>query len=214
MKVITISRLLYSGGQTIGQQVAEELGYHFVTKELIEKIMDQYGMVEFDQVYESSPGFLDRMDHFQEDLIDFLRRVIKAIAVHGNVVILGRGSFAVFPDYSDVLNVRLWAPLDERVNRYMKDRNLPSRLEAMEEVMRKDKIRKVFVERWFHGHPDRTNAFDLVINTAKTTQESAVRMIVDSARIKKDLVLDNHKTLSTLDIDPILMKTIEETLDT
>lgn len=214
MKVITISRLLNSGGRTIGRQVAEELGYHFVTKDTIEKIMDQYGMVEFSQIYESAPGFLDRMDNFQEDMIDFLRRVIQAIAVHGNVVILGRGSFAVFPDYSDVLNIKLWAPLEERVNRFMKEKNSSSRLEAMEEVISHDKVRKAFVERWFHGHPDRVNAFDLVINTAKTPQESAVRMIVDSARIKKDLVMENHKTLSTLDVDPVLLKTVEEILGT
>jgi len=212
MKVITISRLLSSGGKTIGRQVADELGYYFVTKETIEKIMDQYGMVEFDDVYESAPGFLDRMDSFQEEMIDFLRKVIQAIAVHGNVVILGRGSFAVFPDFSDVLNVRLWAPVEERVSRFMRDENYSIRLNALEEVLRRDKIRKAFVERWFHGHPDRTNAFDLVLNTAKTPQESAVRMIVDTARIKKDLILENHRTLSSLEVDPILQKTVDEIL--
>lgn len=210
--MITISRLLSSGGKTIGRQVAAELGYYFVTKETIEKIMDQYGMVEFDQVYESAPGFLDRMDNFQENMIEFLRKVIKTIAVHGNVVILGRGSFAVFPDYSDVLNVRLWAPLEERVDRFMEEKNRTARNETKEEVLHQDKIRKAFVERWFHGHPDKTNAFDLVINTAKTPQESAVRMIVDTARIKKDLVLNEHKTLSTLEVDPILLKTVEDIL--
>ncbi len=212
MKVITISRLLNSGGRTIGSQVAEELGYHFITKETIEKIMDQYGMVEFNQVYESAPGFLDRMDSFQENMIDFLGRVIQAIGVHGNVVILGRGSFAVFPDYSDVLNVRLWAPLEERVRRHMKDKTLSSVSEARSEVMKMDKIRKTFVERWFHGHPDRSSAFDLVFNTAKTPQESIVRMIVDSARIKKDLLMEDHKTLNSLKIDPVLMETVESIL--
>ncbi|MDC7240695.1 MAG: cytidylate kinase family protein [Spirochaetales bacterium] len=44
MNVITISRLLNSGGKTIGKQVAEELGYSFVTKETIEEVMSQFGM--------------------------------------------------------------------------------------------------------------------------------------------------------------------------
>ncbi len=212
MKVITISRLINSGGRTIGRQVADELGYYFVTKDTIEKIMDQYGMVEFSQVYESAPGFLDRMDSFQEEVIDFLRKVMQALAVHGNVVILGRGSFAVFPDFSDVLNVRLWAPLEERVSRLMRKEEYPSRIAAMEEVLKQDKIRKTFVERWFHGHPDRNNAFDLVINTSKIPIESTVRMIVDTARIQKGLIIEDHKTLMNLKIDPILMKTVEDVL--
>ncbi len=214
MKVITISRLINSGGRTIGRQVADELGYHFVTKETIEKIMDQYGMVEFSQVYESAPGFLDRMDSFQEEVIDFLRRIMQALAVHGNVVILGRGSFAVFPDYSDVLNVRLWAPLDERVNRLMQNGEYPTRIAAMEEIMKQDKIRKTFVEKWFHSHPDRNNAFDLVMNTAKTPIESSVRMIVDTARIHKDLDLEGHKFLRNLEVDPILLSTVDQVLGT
>ena len=212
MKVITISRLLNSGGRTIGQQVADELGYYFVTKETIEKIMDQYGIVEFSSMYESKPGFLDRMDNFQEEMIDFLTRVMQALAVHGNVVILGRGGFAVFPDYSDVLNIRLWAPLEERVSRLMQKENYKTRLDATHAVLKHDKIRKAFVERWFHSHPDRNNAFDLSVNTAKMPQESIVRMIVDTAKIRKDLVLEGHKTLSSLDVDPILLNTVEEIL--
>ena len=212
MRVVTISRLLNSGGRMIGRDIAEELGYNFVTKETIESIMEQYGMVEFNEIYESAPGFLDRMDSFQEELITFLRRVIRAIAVHGNVVILGRGSFAAFPDFADVFNVRLWAPLEERVERYRKEAQGISRREAEEEVMRRDKIRKSFVERWFHGHPDRANAFDLAINTAKTPRESIVRMIVDTVRIKKNLSLEGYSTISTLDVDPVLLKTVEQVL--
>ena len=214
MKVITISRLICSGGRTIGQHVANELGYHFVTKETIEKIMDQYGMVKFSQVYESAPGFLDRMDSFQEEVIEFLRRVMQALAVHGNVVILGRGSFAVFPDYSDVLNVRLWAPLDERVRRLMRNGNYSNRTEAMEAIMKQDKIRKTFVEKWFHSHPDRNNAFDLVVNTAKAPMESSIRMIVDTVRIQNELNLEAHKSLKNLEVDPILLSTLDQVLGT
>jgi cytidylate kinase len=212
MKVITISRLLSSGGQTIGRQVADELGYSFVTKKTIEKVMKQYGMVDFAKVYESSPGFLDRMDDFQEDMITMLRKILQAIGALGSAVIVGRGSFAVFPNYSDVLNVRLWAPLDVRVDRFMNDRNLTDRKKAKDMVENADRIRKGFVERWFHGYPDRSHVFDLVINTAKIAQENSVRLIVDTARNQKDLELREYNTLESLTVDKILLQTVEKVL--
>ncbi|MDC7232183.1 MAG: cytidylate kinase-like family protein [Spirochaetales bacterium] len=213
MNVITISRYLNSGGITIGKRVAEELSYKFVTKETIEEIMSQYGMVNFDSVYESAPGFLDRLDHFQEDMVRFHRKVIQALAVHGRVVILGRGSFAVFPDYSDVLNVRLWAPLEVRVKRLMTKTNNTSWRQCMDDVTAHDRIRRAYVERWFHGHPDRANAFDLVINTAKVPSESAVSIIVDSAVKSGYLDLEKHKKLSELEVDTVLMETVNKILD-
>lgn len=212
MKVITISRFLNSGGLTIGQQVADELGYTFVTKETIEKIMNQYGMVEFDALYEHAPGVWDRLDRFQEDMIEFLQRVMRAMAKRGDVVILGRGSFAAFHNFSDVLNVRLWATPEERAKRYMKRTNNTSWREAMDFVESHDKARNAFVERWLHGHPDRANAFDLTINTSKVPQDISVRMICDIARASRGLILEKHRTTEELEIDPILMKTVEEIL--
>ena len=212
MNVITISRVLNSGGLTIGKQVAEELGYSFVTKETIEEVMGQFGMVDFDSVYEAAPGLLDRMDRFQEDMIQFMKRVIEAFAVSGRVVILGRGSFSVFPQFSDVLNVRLWAPRDTRIRRLMDQTNNTSWRQCADDVDSHDHIRTAFVERWLHGHPDRANAFDLFINTAKVPARSSVRLIVDSAREYKALELEGYRALDSLEVDPILLKTVQKVL--
>jgi hypothetical protein len=45
MAVMTISRELGSEGVTIAKKVAQELGYHFVDKDVIERVLDQYGFV-------------------------------------------------------------------------------------------------------------------------------------------------------------------------
>ena len=212
MNVITISRVLNSGGLTIGRRVAEELGYTLVTKETIEKVMSQFGMVEFESFYETAPGLLDRMDRYQEEMISFMRRVIKCIAIHGKVVIVGRGSFSVFPDFSDVLNVRLWAPVDVRVRRLMESTGNTSWRQCMDDVTEHDKVRTAFVHGWLHAHPDRANAFDLVINTAKVPQDLSVRLIVDTAGESKDLKLESHRTLAELDVEPVLMETVKNVL--
>src|SRR5512147_2917539 len=119
MAVITISREIGSAGEYIAQKVAQELGYHFADKDIIEKVLNQYGFVQFQQEYESGPGFWSRFDTLRTRMIEFSNRVVEALARHGNVVILGRGSFVVLSGFADVLNIRLQAPLPLRVSRVM-----------------------------------------------------------------------------------------------
>ena len=52
-KIITISREFGSGGRTIGRQVAQELGFEFYDKELIEKVAEESG---FDKQYIEEQG--------------------------------------------------------------------------------------------------------------------------------------------------------------
>ena len=51
--IITISREFGSGGRTIGRKVAQELGFAFYDKELIEKVAEESG---FDKQYIEEQG--------------------------------------------------------------------------------------------------------------------------------------------------------------
>ena len=121
MCVITISRQIGSSGSEIGKKVAQKLGYHLVDKKTLEKIFIDYGFVNFAEIYETKQGFWERHDNMHLELSDFLQRVIMAVAHQGNVVILGRGSFSVLQGFDDVLNVRIKAPFEERINTLIAD---------------------------------------------------------------------------------------------
>ena len=56
MAVITISRKLGSMGTYIGKKLAEELGYDYVDKIRISKIMKEYGFSKFDNIYDTVPA--------------------------------------------------------------------------------------------------------------------------------------------------------------
>ena len=88
MAVVTISRELGSEGAYIGRKTAEVLGYHFVDKFVIEDLLREYGMVQFIDVYESTPGFWTRFDKMSFELIEMLNKVILALALKGNMVIM------------------------------------------------------------------------------------------------------------------------------
>ena len=123
MTVITISREFGSEGVVIAQQVAQTLGYHFVDQNFVGTILGQYGYVEFDEEYANLPTFWERFDaqreKHREVMIDMPNRVIRAVAHHGNVVILGRSGFEVLGRFADVLHVRLQAPFSVRMKRIM-----------------------------------------------------------------------------------------------
>jgi hypothetical protein len=55
--VITISREFGSVDDDFAERIAQVLGYHCLCKEEIVALLGQYGMVEFDQEYESQSGF-------------------------------------------------------------------------------------------------------------------------------------------------------------
>lgn len=115
MGVITISRQIGSEGTFIAKQVAEQLGgLSFVDKQDIEKVMHEYGFSGFDEVYDSLPTFWERFDQHRYRTVDFLLAVMRAFAKVGNVVMLGRGGFGLLQGYTDVLNVRIKAPLEVR----------------------------------------------------------------------------------------------------
>ena len=62
MSVITISRLISSGGKEIGRKISEKMSYHFVTKNTIEEIFRDHELIKFDKIYETVPGFWSRFD--------------------------------------------------------------------------------------------------------------------------------------------------------
>lgn len=214
MAVITISREYASRGDDIARQVAHALGYHLVDKEFIAALLSQYGIVEFDRGYEALPGFWERFSarrlQDRETAVDMLNRVVRGVAHHGNVVIVGRSGFAILKGLSDVLHVRIQAPLSVRAVRAATERGLtPQQAEAL--VREQDKVRATFVEEFYAVPWDTSTLFDLVINTGKVAPETAVRWIVEAAQALAAGPAAGP-TGSSLTVDGVLAAAIANTL--
>lgn len=214
MAVITISREFGSEGTAIAEKAAQALGYHLADKNSIEKILSEYGLMEFDRMYDSIPGFWDRFDAHRMErraiLIDMLNKTLMALAGHGNTVIVGRGGFAVLADLADVLNVRIQAPMQMRTHRVMElpDIAEPSRAEIV--VKENDRLQKGFVESVYGVHWDSVKNFDLVIDTGKVAPDLAVDWIAAAARHLKAPAMGGVRTVANLKLDKILAATVNE----
>ncbi|MDO4557048.1 MAG: cytidylate kinase-like family protein, partial [Lachnospiraceae bacterium] len=130
--IITISRQFGSGGRTIAKQLAENLGYTYYDREIIEQVAKQSGFEEefIAKHGEYAPGNSSLIYSFlgrnQQGLstIDQLwamqRQLILDYAQKGNCVIVGRCADYILKERNDVLNVFIHASLPFREKRIVK----------------------------------------------------------------------------------------------
>ena len=212
MSVITLSREFGSEGSMIAEKAAQALGYHLADKNTLETILSEYGLVEFDRMYESIPGFWDRFDaHRMErrtNLISMLNQAILALAWHGNMVIVGRGGFAVLAGLANVLHVRVQAPLPLRIRRVTEQPAVaePSLAETL--VKENDRLQKGFVESVYGAQWDTAKGFDLVIDTGKISPDLASAWVVEAVQALEVPDLSGVRTAAQLTVDHILAATV------
>ncbi|MCB9134513.1 MAG: cytidylate kinase-like family protein [Anaerolineales bacterium] len=210
MTVITISREYFGGGEPVGKRVTDELGYRLVTKQTVEKILRQYGLVQLDEL-QKSPGFWARVDASNLELISRLNTIILGFAQLDNMVIIGRGGFAVLREYANVLNVRIQAPFTVRVQRVMASQNL-SETEAEKLVTQNDKARATFVKGFYDVDFYDTRPFQLVLDTHLVPVERASDWIVEVARNLANREFGEALTTQKIEVESILANAIQEAL--
>jgi cytidylate kinase len=208
MAVITVSRESGSGGTYIAEKAAEALGYHFADRNAAVAVMEEYGFSRYEEEYESRSGFrLDYVRTGQErpdlkPMVDLLPQVSQALAQHGDVVILGRGSYAALGGLADVLNVRIQAPFGIRVKWFMDQENLAEG-EAQKLVRERDQVRAAFVRSWYGVPVNETSLFDLVIDTGKIPLDTAVDWLVESARML-EAKTGSGQTVKRIQVNPAM----------
>ncbi|MBF9016970.1 MULTISPECIES: AAA family ATPase [unclassified Oceanispirochaeta] len=212
MAVITISRKLGSMGTYVGRKLAEKLGYDYIDKNHLSKIMKEYGFSKFDNIYDTIPSMRERYDEYREMTINFLAEVILAVAQHDNVVIAGRGSFGLLDSYSDVINIRIKAPESCRVHRIMEDRNLSDR-DARTLVRENDKVRRSFVESDFRFDYNNSTEFDLILDTSIIPPDLCVDWISQAYDVTNGKRDDDRPSVKTLNIEKVLAKHVSEMLE-
>lgn len=192
-KIITISREFGSGGRTVGKLVADQLGYKFYDKEIIEKVAEETGFSKayISQRGEHSPSssafsysFMGRShDGLSTDdyLFSVQRKIILKLAEEGNCVIVGRCADYILRNRDDVLNVFVHAPKPWRAKRivevYGSNKYRPER-----RLDDKDKKRRVNYKYYTDREWGNYENYDLSLNTASIGVERCADIIAEIAR--------------------------------
>jgi cytidylate kinase len=196
----------------VAEKVAQALGYHFADKKTMEDVLIQYGFVEFDKKYDAARGFWGRFDARTMEMVNMLNRVIQAVARHGNVVILGRGSFAILSGFADVLNVRIQAPLPIRRARVMTQHKITEPEQAEAIIKEADRVRATFIESYYGVRWDAANAFDVVIDTGKVPPDLAVTWLADAVKAMQVRKAGDARLTRAIEEDQVLASAVSNVL--
>ena len=183
MAIITISREMGSGGIPIAHKAAEELGYTLVDGDMLRELAPQYGLSPeaLEKADEKPPAFVDALDHQLEIDQHMIELIILEHALKGNVIIYGRGGQDLLTGISSVLRVRIIAPFEERVERWAEREWLDPDL-ARILVRKSDQQRAGFIKYYFDRDWDDPLHYDVVINTSRLSEVSAIQLISNAIK--------------------------------
>ncbi len=208
MAIITISREMGSGGIPIVQKTAEKLGYRLIDGEAIENIAPEYGLTRevLTQIDEKPPAFIEHLDRQIELGMNRIQLIVLEQALQGNVVIYGRGGQDLLEGIDNVLRVRVIAPFDLRVERWAEREWIDPDL-AYTLVRKSDQQRAGFIKYYHNRDWEDPVHYDLTINTAKLSFETAVQQIVDGVKDENLLQLKSRSKERLRDL--IIQKKIQ-----
>jgi len=111
-----------------------------------------------------------------ERYIGALTSLVRDLAAHDNVAIIGRGSQVILKDHPGVLHVLLVAPLQHRVESLALREGL-SKGEATKREHDGTRGRAAFHQKFFKIDVDKPALYHLVLNTARLTPEDVAEVI-------------------------------------
>lgn len=135
--IITISRETGSGGHTIGQMLANELGFAFYDGEIVDQLAKKLHLQN--ESIKSEGEFMDESTEFElvsgiitphlfsrkqkvpfEKINEAQTELIRRVAADGNCVIVGRNADYILKDDENAFHVFIHANMDYRVTRVLR----------------------------------------------------------------------------------------------
>ncbi|MEE0421759.1 MAG: cytidylate kinase-like family protein [Lachnospiraceae bacterium] len=193
--IITIARQYGSGGKTVGQMLAKDMGINCYSREILRMASDESGIREemfnkADEKLRTTPLFgaskkvyrgqliSPESDGFVSDdnLFNYQAKIIKELAEREPCVIVGRCADFVLKDREDVVSVFVHAPMDYCIARGM-ERNDMDEKEMEKFIQKTDKYRGDYYH-YYTGHVwnDARN-YDLCLNSSKLGFDKCVEAI-------------------------------------
>jgi cytidylate kinase len=178
MSVITLSRQVGSGGDSVAVAVAERLHLRLIGRDIINQAARQAGvpqvaLAEIDELgllgLKPSRGDCDRYGCM-------VTEVIRAWAAQGDILFLGRGAQVALAGWPGVLRVRVIAPLALRVANIQAESNVPQEI-AARLVRTRDRARASYLQRYFGRDNGDPELYDLTLNMERLTTSGAAEII-------------------------------------
>lgn len=197
--IITINREYGSGGRSVGESVARELGIPCYNRVLIDKTAEEsglasayikvseeklpndvlYGSASFGGVFSPFTPYvpysnIDKMYFTQSD-------IIRQVAEAGPCVIIGRCANFILKDRPNVFSVFVHAYIRSRVKRIMKRFSIDAET-AYNEMVKVDKHRANYYNYYTDTKWDDFKNYHAMLNTGFLEIDGCVKIIADIYR--------------------------------
>lgn len=183
---IALSREAGACAVEVARAVGEKLKWPVFDRELVENIADDLGLrasllEAVDEkltswVQETVEGFGGGAAVKGPAYAKHLMTTLLSLAVHGECVIVGRGSAQILPA-ATTLRVRLISPASDRAA-VISQRLGISLEKARSQAKEIDKERAQFVERYFHADSTELHNYDVILNVARLGVEGTAKTII------------------------------------
>ena len=183
--LITITQEPGCGAEKIAERLSSELGLHLYDWELVEQIAkDEHVSAQLVSALEKNPpnGFADFLAELNPEYglasdryVASLKRILLAIAVTGNAVIMERGSNFFFP-VEEKIGLCFVAPLQSRVAHVMKELGLKEK-EARAHISKLETGYRKLVKKYLQADMSDPTQYHLVINTGLVKLDTIVQLV-------------------------------------
>ena len=200
--VITIARGYGSGGKTMGQMLAKELGVHFYDRELMRLASDDSGISEElfakadEQLKKSLLYRIARKEYkgqlippdderfvSNDNLFNYQAKVIRQIASEESCVIVGRCADYILKDMDHVVKIFVHASLEDCVHRLDEIYHLPDK-ELEKRVIETDKRRAEYYKYYTGRNWSDAKNYDLCLNSEQLGFDKCLEIVKNYLTIR------------------------------
>ena len=186
--IITIGREHGSNGHDIARALATELGYTCFDKEIVDtaaensnfskEILHSYDEKRVSPYIVPVPHYLGLNESFRLNMQVASAQfdAIRSLADQDNCIFVGRCADYVLRNRENLLRVFIMADEDFRIQTMMKKQNL-SEDQARKLIRQVDKDRSSYYKYYTDQIWGERENFDLILNSAKTGVDGAVKLI-------------------------------------
>lgn len=180
MAIITLSREVGAWGDEVAQSLALQLGYKFVTRKDIEKRIVELGFPKskMEKYDERKPGFFASLAKNRDEYLNYAQYAILEAAAQQNVIIIGRGAFAVLRDVPNNVSIRLVADENTRIQRLKNEFSWDDK-QAKQRIQESDSNRAGFHSSFYNIDNKDASQYHAVINTGYVDVHKSAAIIAD-----------------------------------
>ena len=196
-RAIALSQVYGSGADSIGRDVAQQLGFGYLNETIVAQVASGYGVDPATvSKAEQRKSFLTRLAEMAargapdvmpdtslyafdetDTLLSLIRDAVRDAAGRGNVVLVAHAACYACSDRSDVLRVWVTAPQSTRASRVASALGLSDK-EAAKSVRQSDAARASYLKRVYGVGEESNTDYDVVINTERLTTDAAAGLIL------------------------------------